>query len=116
MEVWALEGYGAAYTLREMLTVKSDDIAGRVMAYDAIIKGEPVGTPGLPASFNVLKNTLRGLALDIELKGGEREMSEEHDRDEFMRQKGMYKELEEEYGVDEEDLEGLSEDNGGGEL
>jgi DNA-directed RNA polymerase subunit beta len=58
MEVWALEGYGAAYTLREMLTVKSDDIAGRVQAFDAIIKNEDLPTPGIPASFNVLKNTL----------------------------------------------------------
>jgi DNA-directed RNA polymerase subunit beta len=109
MEVWALEGYGAAYTLREMLTVKSDDIAGRVQAFDAIIKNEDLPTPGIPASFNVLKNTLRGLAMDVELVGGDKELSEEHQRQEFLRQKGMYKELEEEYGVDEEDLAGLEE-------
>jgi DNA-directed RNA polymerase subunit beta len=110
MEVWALEGYGAAYTLREMLTVKSDDIAGRVQAFDSIIKSEPLPTPGIPASFNVLKNTLRGLAMDVELMGGDKELSEAHQREEFLRQKGMYKELEEEYGVDEEDMEGLSEE------
>jgi DNA-directed RNA polymerase subunit beta len=110
MEVWALEGYGAAHTLREMLTVKSDDIAGRVQAFDAIIKEEPIPTPGLPASFSVLKNTLRGLALDVQLMGEDREFSEEHMREEFMRQKGMYKELEEEYGIDEEDLAGISEE------
>ncbi len=110
MEVNALEAYGAAYTLREMLTVKSDDIAGRVLAYDAIIKDEPFGEPGLPASFSVLKNTLRGLALDVELRGGEKEYSEEHDREEFLRQKGMYKDLEEEYGVDAEDVEELHEE------
>lgn len=68
MEVWALEGYGAAYTLREMLTIKSDDIAGRAAAFDAIVKGEKVRAPNVPASFNVLLNELRGLALDVELK------------------------------------------------
>lgn len=65
MEVWALEGYGAAHTLREMLTVKSDDIEGRSQVYDAIIKGTEIHEPGTPASFNVLLNNLRGLGLDI---------------------------------------------------
>lgn len=68
MEVWALEGYGAAYTLQEMLTIKSDDIVGRSQAFDSIIKGEPIRPPNLPASFNVMLNELRGLALDVELK------------------------------------------------
>ncbi|MEK7209221.1 MAG: DNA-directed RNA polymerase subunit beta, partial [Patescibacteria group bacterium] len=68
MEVWALEGYGAAYTLREMMTIKSDDIVGRTQAFDSIIKGEPIGEPHLPASFNVMLNELRGLALNVELK------------------------------------------------
>jgi len=68
MEVWALEGHGAAYTLREMLTIKSDDIAGRSQTFDAIIKGHPIGEPNVPASFNVLLNYLRGLALDVDLK------------------------------------------------
>ena len=68
MEVWALEGYGAAHTLREMMTIKSDDIVGRSQAFDAIIKGEAIGEPHLPASFNVMLNELRGLALNIELK------------------------------------------------
>ena len=68
MEVWALEGHGAAYTLREMLTIKSDDIMGRSQAFDSIIKGNPIGEPNIPASFNVLLNYLRGLALDVELK------------------------------------------------
>ncbi len=68
MEVWALEGYGAAYTLREMLTIKSDDITGRSQAFDSIIKGEPIKPPNLPASFKVMLNELRGLALDVELK------------------------------------------------
>jgi len=68
MEVWALEGHGAAYTLREMLTIKSDDILGRSQTFDSIIKGRPIGEPNVPASFNVLLNYLRGLALDVELK------------------------------------------------
>jgi len=71
MEVWALEGHGAAYTLREMLTVKSDDIMGRSQAFDAIIKGQPIGEPNVPAAFNVLLNYLRGLVLDVDLKKSE---------------------------------------------
>ncbi|HEU0085486.1 MAG TPA: DNA-directed RNA polymerase subunit beta [Candidatus Paceibacterota bacterium] len=67
MEVWALEGYGAAYTLREMLTIKSDDIGGRSQTFDSIIKNEPIKPPNSPASFNVLLNYLRGLALDVTL-------------------------------------------------
>ncbi len=66
MEVWALLGYGAAYTLREMLTIKSDDITGRSATFDAIVKGEPVSHSGTPASFAVLTNQIRGLALDVE--------------------------------------------------
>ncbi|MFA6324829.1 MAG: DNA-directed RNA polymerase subunit beta [Candidatus Paceibacterota bacterium] len=68
MEVWALEGYGAAYTLREMLTIKSDDILGRSATFDSIIKNEPIRPPNSPASFNVMLNYLRGLALDVTLK------------------------------------------------
>lgn len=71
MEVWALEGHGAAYALREMLTIKSDDIMGRSQTFDAIIKGQPIGEPNVPASFNVLLNYLRGLALDVDLKNRE---------------------------------------------
>jgi DNA-directed RNA polymerase subunit beta len=67
MEVWALLGHGAAYTLREILTVKSDDIVGRSQTFDAIVKGEKLRAPNLPASFNVLLKTLRGLALNVEL-------------------------------------------------
>jgi DNA-directed RNA polymerase subunit beta len=66
MEVWALEGYGASHILREMLTVKSDDIVGRSEAFDSIIKGEDVKEPNTPASFTVMLNTLRGLGLDVE--------------------------------------------------
>jgi DNA-directed RNA polymerase subunit beta len=67
MEVWALLGHGAAHTLREVLTVKSDDIMGRSQTFDAIVKGERMKVPNLPASFNVLLKTLRGLALNVEL-------------------------------------------------
>ncbi len=68
MEVWALEGYGAAHTLREMLTIKSDDIVGRSQAFDSIVKGERIKQPNIPASFSVALNELRGLAIDVELK------------------------------------------------
>jgi len=67
MEVWALLGHGSAHTLREMLTIKSDDIPGRAAAFDSIVKGEPITHNGVPASFNVLLNNLRGLVLDTEL-------------------------------------------------
>lgn len=67
MEVWALEGYGAAYTLQEMLTVKSDDVSGRSKMYEAIVKGKPVLLGGIPESFNVLVKELQSLGLDIEL-------------------------------------------------
>jgi DNA-directed RNA polymerase subunit beta len=67
MEVWALLGHGAAYTLREMLTIKSDDIVGRSATFDSIVKGEPIKQPNIPASFNVLINNIKGLGLDIEL-------------------------------------------------
>lgn len=68
MEVWAMLGYGAAYALREVLTIKSDDIMGRSAAFDAIVKGERIREPNVPATFNVLVRHLRGLALDINLE------------------------------------------------
>jgi DNA-directed RNA polymerase subunit beta len=73
MEVWALEAYGAAHTLQEMLTVKSDDVQGRVKTYEAIIKGEPIEEPGIPASFRVLVKELQSLGLVVEavMDGGE---------------------------------------------
>ncbi len=70
MEVWALEAYGAAYTLQEMLTVKSDDVAGRSRVYEAIVKGENAPEPGIPESFNVLVKELQSLGLDVELVEG----------------------------------------------
>ena len=68
MEVWALEAYGASSTLQEILTIKSDDVQGRAKAYEAIVKGEIMPTPGLPESFNVLMHELKGLGLDIRLE------------------------------------------------
>jgi len=68
MEVWALEAYGASATLREILTVKSDDVLGRAKTYESIVKGEPMPEPGLPESFNVLMHELKGLGLDVRLE------------------------------------------------
>jgi len=73
MEVWALEGYGAAYTLQEMLTIKSDDVMGRSKAYESIIKGEVIKSPNIPASFHVLVSELKGLGLNVELTGAKSE-------------------------------------------
>ena len=67
MEVWALEAYGAAYTLQEMLTVKSDDIVGRLKTYEAIVKGESIPKPGIPESFRVLTKELQSLGLDLKM-------------------------------------------------
>ncbi|MEK7614496.1 MAG: DNA-directed RNA polymerase subunit beta [Patescibacteria group bacterium] len=72
MEVWALEGYGAAHTLREVLTIKSDDIAGRSAAFDSIIKGKEISAPHAPAAFSVMLNYLRGMALDVDLRKGKK--------------------------------------------
>ena len=87
MEVWALEAYGAAYTLPEILTVKSDDINGRRRAYEAIIKGQNIPTPGVPESFKVLVKELQALCLDIRVldeNGNEIELKEEDDEDEIV--------------------------------
>jgi DNA-directed RNA polymerase subunit beta len=65
MEVWALEAYGAAYTLQELLTIKSDDVMGRVKAYESIVKGETLAEPGIPESFKILVNELRSLCLKV---------------------------------------------------
>jgi DNA-directed RNA polymerase subunit beta len=91
MEVWALEAYGAAYTLQELLTVKSDDVVGRVKTYEAIVKGENVMEPGVPESFKVLIKELQSLALDVkvltenreevEIKTPEDEMAESERRE-----------------------------------
>jgi DNA-directed RNA polymerase subunit beta len=70
MEVWALEAYGAAYTLQEMLTVKSDDVAGRTKVYEAIVRGDDAFETGIPESFNVLVKEMRSLGLNVELQNG----------------------------------------------
>jgi DNA-directed RNA polymerase subunit beta len=71
MEVWALEAYGAAYTLQEMLTVKSDDVAGRTKVYEAIVRGDDAFEAGVPESFNVLVKEMRALGLNVELLNSE---------------------------------------------
>jgi DNA-directed RNA polymerase subunit beta len=86
MEVWALEAYGAAYTLQEILTVKSDDIVGRVKTYEAIVKGENVPEPGVPESFKVLMKELQSLGLDVKILSGnqqEIDMKDLEDDDDF---------------------------------
>ncbi len=88
MEVWALEAYGAAYSLQEMLTIKSDDVPGRSKAYESIIKGEPIEKLNIPESFNVLVRELKGLALEVELlKDGRIVQSESESEDKKPRKK-----------------------------
>ncbi|MFN3372644.1 MAG: DNA-directed RNA polymerase subunit beta, partial [Chloroflexus sp.] len=84
MEVWALEAYGAAYTLQEMLTVKSDDVVGRVKTYEAIVKGEPIQEAGVPESFKVLIKELQSLGLSVEVLSADEkpvELSDDLDSD-----------------------------------
>jgi DNA-directed RNA polymerase subunit beta len=76
MEVWALEAYGAAYTLQEMLTVKSDDVAGRTKVYEAIVRGDDTFEAGIPESFNVLVKEMRSLSLNVELADGRKAAAE----------------------------------------
>ncbi|SMC47039.1 DNA-directed RNA polymerase subunit beta [Papillibacter cinnamivorans] len=91
MEVWALEAYGAAYTLQEILTVKSDDVTGRVRTYEAIVKGHNVPKPGVPESFKVLVKELQSLCLDIRVldkNGSEIELKDDEDMDTFQSRRG----------------------------
>ena len=84
MEVWALEAYGAAYTLQEILTVKSDDVTGRVKTYEAIVKGNNIPQPGVPESFKVLVKELQSLCLDVRVldkDGSEIELKDDDDDD-----------------------------------
>ena len=81
MEVWALEAYGAAYTLQEILTVKSDDVVGRVKTYEAIVKGENVPEPGVPESFKVLIKELQSIGLDIKVLNEDEEEISMRDSD-----------------------------------
>ena len=82
MEVWALEGYGAAHTLQEMLTIKSDDVMGRSRAYESIIKGEAIEKVNIPESFHVLVRELKGLGLNVELLGSVRPKAAEPAKEE----------------------------------
>ena len=81
MEIWALEAYGAAYTLQEILTVKSDDVVGRVKTYEAIVKGENIPEPGIPESFKVLIKEMQSLCLDVKVLSEDNEEIEIKDRD-----------------------------------
>ena len=83
MEVWALEAYGAAYTLQEILTVKSDDITGRVRTYEAIVKGENVPEPGIPESFKVLIRELQSLCLGVDILDKNNQVVDIREEDEY---------------------------------
>ena len=86
MEVWALEAYGAAYTLQEMLTIKSDDTVGRVKAYEAIVKGENIPEPSVPESFKVLLKEMQSLALDVRpMREDGRDVAVSEEDDELIR-------------------------------
>lgn len=92
MEVWALEAYGAAYTLQEILTVKSDDVVGRVKTYEAIVKGENVPEPGVPESFKVLIKELQSLGLDVKILSGDEkeiEMRDQEDEEEIQQAESL---------------------------
>ncbi len=109
MEVWALEAYGAAYTLQEILTVKSDDLMGRQKTYEAIVKGEPVPKPGVPESFKVMISELQGLGLDIRILD---ENNEEIDlkqdfEDEYEGSYAPSESFEMDYQTNENELEGF---------
>ncbi|MEG0340337.1 MAG: DNA-directed RNA polymerase subunit beta, partial [Oscillospiraceae bacterium] len=86
MEVWALEAYGAAYTLQEILTVKSDDVVGRVKTYEAIVKGQPVPKPGIPEAFRVIMKEFQSLCLDVRVQdvdGNEIDIKQNYDEDDI---------------------------------
>ena len=123
MEVWALEAYGAAYTLQEILTVKSDDVVGRVKTYEAIVKGQNVPTPGIPESFKVLIKELQSLSLDVKVldkDNNEIDLKQHFDDDDDMVLQPVMDEdyvetdeIEDEYTVEEPELE---DDDFGAEL
>ena len=111
MEVWALEAYGAAYTLQEILTIKSDDVVGRVKTYEAIVKGENVPEPGVPESFKVLVKELQSLGLDVRLYSEddkELELKENIDEGIDFNLEELNKVLPEETAVNDDDLEEFS--------
>ena len=104
MEVWALEAYGAAYTLQEILTVKSDDVTGRVKTYEAIVKGLNVPKPGVPESFKVLIKELQSLCLDVRVldeAGNEIELKDDEE-DDYKPVRDDYYDREDEFGYDKD--------------
>ena len=115
MEVWALEAYGASYTLQEMLTVKSDDVVGRLKTYEAIVKGESIPKPGIPESFRVLTKELQSLALDLKMYKEEEELelkeSMEDDPD-GIDPELIGEPLEDRHKMSDSDLSGMSLENG----
>ena len=119
MEVWALEAYGASYTLQEMLTVKSDDVVGRVKTYEAIVKGENVPEPGVPESFKVLVKELQSLGLDVRLYSDdnqELELKENIEEGiEYDPEKDKKLLIEEEV-ISDEDLDGYGEESSNEEM
>ena len=113
MEVWALEAYGAAYALQELLTVKSDDVVGRVKVYEAIVKGENIPEPGIPESFKVLVKEMQSLGLDVEV------LSEEGKPIEIQESEEDIFRTAEELGIDlrtNQPYAGTEEDEGAGSL
>ena len=100
MEVWALEAYGAAHTLQEILTVKSDDVTGRVRTYESIVKGHNIPTPGVPESFKILVKELQSLCLDVRVldkDGSEIELKDDDDDDYIPGIRDEYQSSEEEF-------------------
>jgi DNA-directed RNA polymerase subunit beta len=106
MEVWALEAFGAAYTLQEMLTIKSDDTIGRVKAYEAIVKGENIAEPSVPESFKVLLKEMQSLALDVNVVSEEGQRAEMRDEDDDLLRAA------EELGIDLSGVRALAADGG----
>ena len=116
MEVWALEAYGAAYTLQEILTVKSDDVVGRVKTYEAIVKGQNIPAPGIPESFRVLIKELQSLALDVRVldeSGEEIDIKQKFDEDEDLAEATAPSEFDEENVMTS--MDGYTLDEGGEE-
>jgi DNA-directed RNA polymerase subunit beta len=109
MEVWALEAFGAAYTLQEMLTIKSDDTVGRVKAYEAIVKGENIAEPSIPESFKVLLKEMQSLALDVNVVSEEGQRTEMRDEDDDLLRAA------EELGIDLSGVRALAADGAGAE-
>jgi len=113
MEVWALEAYGAAYTLQEILTVKSDDVVGRVKTYEAIVKGQNVPKPGIPESFKVLIKELQSLCLDVKVldkNNDEIDLRQDFDDDDDMGLTPVDDSFDEKYVSDDNDLDGYNID------